>query len=393
MVDVMNAMGYDAAAIGNHEFDFGPEILRERIAQAEFPFLGANVEDAATGEVADVALPYVVQEVALGEGGPEIGVGIIGLASQRTPQTTMPTHVAELTFEGYAETLGRIVPEVRADGADVLVLVTHLCSPEMTALVPVAAELDIAMIGGGHCHERFAEVDQGIALVQAGWRMEAYGRVNLSLDTSTGVVSSAVVEIVPNPNDAGDPEIEAVVTRWEAELGDALLVTIGYIEDGLAKGSNAMMNLVMDAWLEAYPADVALCNPGSFRQQLDPGDITLADVVGVLPFNNVLVDATLTGQQVIASYVHGSRRPAVAGLARQGQRYTINGEPLDPAGEYHVLINDFMYAGGDGYAFADYDPEAYVTGIDWRQPVIDWITARKTSSDAPLEAHLDTAAR
>jgi 2',3'-cyclic-nucleotide 2'-phosphodiesterase (5'-nucleotidase family) len=393
MVDVMNAMGYDAAAIGNHEFDFGPDVLRERLAQAEFPFLGANVQEAATGEVADIALPYVVQQVAVADGGTEIGVGIVGLASQRTPRTTMPTHVAELSFAGYAETLGRIVPEVRADGADVVVLVTHLCSPEMTALLPVAAELDIAMIGGGHCHERFAQVEQGIAFVQAGWRMEAYGRVDLTLDTRTGDVSNATVEIVPNPRGAGDPEIEMVVARWEAELGDALLVTIGYTQDGLAKGSNAMMNLVMDAWLAAYPADVALCNPGSFRQDLDPGEITLADIVGVLPFNNILVDATLTGQQVIASYTHGARRPAVAGLEREGHRYTVNGEPLDPDGEYQVLVNDYMYAGGDGYALADYDPNAYVTGIDWRQPVIDWISARKTSSDAPLEEYLDTAAR
>ncbi len=394
MVEVMNAMGYDAAALGNHEFDFGVDGLRERMAQAEFPFLGANVvPEESSGSAETIALPYVIQEVDGWDTGTTVKVGIIGLASTRTPRTTMPTHVAGLRFEDYATTLARTVPEARADGAEVIVVISHLCSPELRALVAVAKELDIAMLGGGHCHERFSRVDQGVALVSAGWQLSAYGRVDLTLDPRTRDVIDVTVELRPNPAGHADDEIAAIVDAWQARVDDELLVTIGYAENGITKSSPAMHNMVMDAWLASYPSDIAMSNPGGFRQDIAAGEITLADIVGVLPFDNVLVDVALTGEQVIASYEHGSRRPAVGGLARMNGRYTVNGETLDPDAVYHVLVNDFMYAGGDGYRFAEYDPDAYQTGIDWRQPVIEWISALNTTEADPLGNYLDDTRR
>ncbi len=387
MVDAMNAMGYHATAVGNHEFDFGREGLRAREAQAEFAFLGANVLDAASGAPIDEVLPYVIEEVA------GIRVGIVGLASTRTPRTTMPTHVAGINFADYATTLKRVVPELREEGADLVLVISHLCSTEMSALAKAAAELDVAMVGGGHCHERVSRVVDGVALVQAGWRMDAYGRVDLVYDPTTQSVTDVSVVVKSNAPGPGDVEVEAVVAHWQAELDGALLVPIGYTASGIDRNSATMHNMVMDAWLAGYPADAALSNPGGFRQDIDAGEITLADVVGVLPFDNTIVDVTLTGEQLIAGYLHGSRRPSVGGLRRAGTGYTVNGTPLDPQATYQVLVNDYMYAGGDGYAFAEYDPDAYMTGIDWRQPVIEWISGLGTSRDDPLENYLDTAQR
>ncbi len=386
-VDVMNEMGYDAVAIGNHEFDFGRDGLRLRSDQAEFAFLGANALDSESGKPIDEVLPFVVKEV---EG---VKVGIIGLASRRTPRTTMPTHVAGIEFADYDRTLEHIVPQVKAEGADVVLVIAHLCEDEMRSLVATAARLDIAMIGGGHCNDRVAEVVRGVALVEAAWQYAAYGRVDLTVDLATGDVRDVAVVLKDNPPGTADPDVAAIVDRWQTELDNELMVTIGYTEDGIKRGSYAMANMVMDAWLAAYPADIAMSNPGGFRQGIDRGEITLADVVGVMPFDNTLVDVALTGEQVIASYLHGSRRPLIAGLEHEGAHYTVNGETLDPKATYHVLVNDFMYAGGDGYAFADYDPEAYMTGIDWRQPVIDWITMLRTTRQSPIESHLDIAPR
>ncbi len=391
MVEVLNVMGYHAVAVGNHEFDYGLEGLRERAAEAEFAFLGANV--SVEGASVDPILPYIIETLPGSDDEPSLRVGIIGLASLRTPRTTMPTHVAGIDFEGYPATLARTVPEVRDAGADVIVVISHLCGPELEALVPVAADLDIAMMGGGHCHRRVERVEEGVALVEAGWRMEAYGRVDLTVDRDSGDVLDVVVALKPNPPGPGDAEVEVVVARWEAELGEALLIPIGYTEKGVRRGSYAMMNMVMDAWLAAYPADIAMSNPGGFRQDIDPGEITLADIVGVLPFDNTLVDVALTGRQVILSYQHGARRPAVGGMVREGARYLVDGQPIDPEAVYHVLVNDYMYAGGDGYAFADYDPNAYMTGIDWRQPVIEWISGLNTSPENPLDDYLDTTSR
>ena len=387
MVDAMNTMGYHAAALGNHEFDFGREGLRAREAQAEFAFLGANVLDEASGAPIEEALPYVIEEVA------GLRVGIVGLASTRTPRTTMPTHVAGIDFADYATTLKRVVPELRDEGADLVLIISHLCSTEMSALAKTAAELDVAMIGGGHCHERVSRVVDGVALVQAGWRMDAYGRVDLVYDPATQNVTDVSVVVKSNAPGQGDAEVEAIIAQWQAELDGALLVPIGYTASGVDRNSAAMHNMVMDAWLAGYPADAALSNPGGFRQDIDAGEITLADIVGVLPFDNTIVDVTLTGRQLIAGYTHGSRRPAVGGLRRTGSDYTVNGTPLDPQATYQVLVNDYMYAGGDGYAFATYDPDAYLTGIDWRQPLIEWISGLRTSPDDPLENYLDTSQR
>lgn len=130
---------------------------------------------------------------------------------------------------------------------------------------------------------------------------------------------------------------------------------------------------------------------GGFRQSLPAGEITLADVVGVLPFDNTLVDVEMTGAQVIASYERG--KPAIAGMTARGGYKLSGGTPIDRDATYHVLVNDFMAAGGDGYAFNEYDADAYFTGIDWRQPVIDWIIAQKTSEERPLDAVLDARNR
>ncbi len=382
MVDVMNAMGYHAAAVGNHEFDFGVSGLAARAAQAEFALLGANVR-ATSEDFPEAILSYIVQEAA-----PGLQVGIIGLASQGTPQTTMPTHVAGLHFADYDTTLVEVVPQVRDAGADVVVVISHLCEGELTALAPTARSLGVAMLGGGHCHEEVARVEEGLAIIVAGSRLEAYGRVDLGIAPRSREVVDVSAVLKPNPLGPGDGEIEALVARWQAELDEALLVTIGYTERGIARNSAGMHSLVTNAWLTAYPADVAMSNPGGFRQDIDPGEITLADVVGVLPFDNTLIDVTLTGQQLLASYLHGSRRPAVTGLTQEGGRYLVGGDELDPDGACRVLVNDYMAAGGDGYAFAEYDPDAYNTGIDWRQPVIEWISALDTSPENPLEHHL-----
>ena len=384
-IEVLNAMGYDAAAVGNHEFDFGPEGLREREAEAEFPFLAANLLDAETGERSDLALPYIIREVG------ELRVGIIGLASTGTPKTTMPTHVATLTFAPYAETLEAIVPEVKEEGADLMIVISHLCNREMKRLAPTAADLGVAMIGGGHCHERVNRVtDDGVLLVESGAYMQAYTRVDLTINTQTGKVLESTAQIKDNSVGPQDEAVAAIVKSWQARLDDALDAVIGYSENGIRQRSPEMFNMVTDAWLAAYPADIAMSNAGGFRQDIPAGDITLADVVGMLPFDNVLIDCELTGQEVIASYKQGNRNVALGGMRARTGYELLDGTPIEPEATYQVLVNDFMYAGGNGFRFQDYDPEAYHTGIDWRQPVIDWIAELNTSPDDPLENYLDS---
>jgi 2',3'-cyclic-nucleotide 2'-phosphodiesterase (5'-nucleotidase family) len=150
-----------------------------------------------------------------------------------------------------------------------------------------------------------------------------------------------------------------------------------------------MQDLITESWIWAYPnADIALTNLGGMRTDLPAGMLTMAEVISVLPFNNVIIEVHLTGAQVIATLTHGRDSLAIGGMHRQGGGWVLenSGQPLDPDMLYSVLVNDYMYAGGDGFTMlAEADPEAYQTGIDWRQPVIDWILAQLSSPDAPLD--------
>ncbi len=386
MAEVMNAMGYDAAAIGNHEFDFGLDGLARRAAQSEFPFLSANIRDKQTGDIADIAVPYVVEEVN------GIKVGLIGLTTVRTPQTTMPDNVAAFDFIPYTTALKDFVPEAKADGAELLIVVGHICANEMRGLAPTAAELGIALITGGHCNERVSTIIDKVALIEGGAHMAAYAKADILFDT----VNDRVVSIEPsthnNSGGAPDPEIVALVDHWRSQVDEALSYPIGYVQKEIDRHSDVMFNMVTDAWLDAYPAaDVALTNQGGFRQSIPSGEITPATIVSVLPFNNVLIDTELTGAQLIENITCCG--PVVGGMTTIGGYALADGTPIDPDTTYHVLVNDFMYAGGDDFLFKEQGPDAYNTGIDWRQPVIDWISSLNTSSDSPLDSYLDGVPR
>lgn len=386
MVEVMNLMGYDAAAVGNHEFDFGLDTLRDRSAQAEFPFLTANLRDRETGAPAEVALPYVVQEVN------GVRVGLIGLTTTSTPQTTRPEHVADFDFIDYEQALRQVAPQARADGAELLVVVGHICLREMRALVPAATELGVAVIGGGHCHEQVSQVVKGVALIEGGEKLEGYVRVDIEFDVDTDSVVSVTTAYHLNRGGRPIPEITELVAQWREETDRELDHPIGYLEKPLSRTSDALFNLVTDAWLAAYPtADVALTNRGGFRQDLPAGEITLAAVVGVLPFDNYLIDVAVSG----AGLMENIRccGPVMAGMTAVGDYLLADGSAIDPAVTYHVLVNDFMFGGGDGYTFGKLDPDAYNTAIDWRQPVIDWISALETTAEDPLDNYLDKTPR
>jgi len=386
MADVMNVMGYHAAAIGNHEFDFGLDGLAERAAQSEFPFLSANIRYKATGDTPENVIPYVVEEA----GG--MNVGLIGLTTLRTPLTTNPENVADFDFVSYAQALEEVVPRVKADGAQLLIIVGHICYDEMRDLTPLAAELGIAVIGGGHCNERVSRVIDGVALIEGGAYMAAYAKVDIAYDIATDIVMS--VEPSTHNNRGGTPDlaVAAVVDQWQGRTDEALAFVIGYVEQEIGRRSDALYNMVTDAWLAAYPnADVALTNRGGFRQPIPAGEITLATIVGVLPFNNVLVDVELTGAQLIENIE--CCNPVLSGMTAIGDYSLSDGKSVNPDATYHVLVNDFMYAGGDDFTFKQHDPKAYNTGIDWRQPVIDWVTQLKTSPGHPLDPYLDPAPR
>lgn len=383
MAEVMDAMGYAAAAVGNHEFDFGLDVLKNRAAESDFPFLSANIRYKADGSTPEDwgIRPYTIVTVN------EIQVGIIGLTTRSTPTTTNPVNVALFDFIDYEIALREVVPQVKADGAEMLVVAAHICQAEMEELAQDVSDLGIQVMGGGHCHEELATEVDGMVLLEAGTALAAYAYATFQFDTASDTVVSVDFGVRSNSGGTSDPEVASIVQRWQDEAGAELNRTIGYSDQGVARRSQEMQSLITEAWLWAYPAaDVAITNLGGMRADLPPGDITLADVVGVMPFENVIVELQLTGEQL--EVMLGQDSAAVGGVYRSNFRWYLKetGEELDTDTVYTVLVNDFMYAGGDDYALlAVYDPGGYNTSINWRQPVIDWILAQDSSPDRPID--------
>lgn len=390
-VEAMNLMGYKAAAIGNHEFDFGLKVLRRHAQESQFPYLSANLVKRGTTEPPDFARPYAIVEAA------GLKIGVIGLSTTAVPHTTHPKNVAEFDFLPYADALARVVPQVKATGADVVIVLAHICGAEMRTLAPQARQLGVDVLTAGHCHEQIAAEIAGLPLLGGGQFLQSYAKLSLNVDTTTHRVTAGKPTLVQNlaPESGGptDAAVAARVAHWEAETGKALGEVIGYTQNGLAHRATPLLNLVTDAWLQSYPAaDVAMTNLGGFRQGIDPGPITLGDVVNVLPFNNQLVDAAVTGAQLKENLVCCGG--AIGGITYRGGKLLLtNGASLEPNTTYHVLINDFMAGGGDKFMFGQQDPNAYFTAIDWRQPLIDYLKRLGTNATEPLELHLDSTPR
>ncbi len=385
MVDVMNVMGYDASVIGNHEFDFGLEALQERLSEANFPYLSANIRYKDSGQVpTDLGIePYAIIEL---EG---LDVGLIGLTTTNTEYTTDPQNIGDFDFIGYGAALREIVPEVVAAGADLILVPGHLCTPEIAEVTEVADVLGISMVGGGHCNELIAGESKGTVTLVGGAHMATYAWTTLTVDTETGDVLDIDYGVEQNQGGMANPAVAKVVAKWQVESDETLNDPIGYLQNDLPRRSQAIEALIAESWLAAYPqADVALTNRGGIRDGIPSGDVTLATIIGVLPFDNVIIEARLTGSQLEQALAGHLDATVAGGMRREGSHWVLDktGERLDRDTIYSVLVNSFMYAGGDGFSlFAHYDPNAYNTGIDWRQPIIDWILEQNSGPEQPLD--------
>jgi 5'-nucleotidase / UDP-sugar diphosphatase len=380
-------MGYSAAAIGNHDFDFGLEALRARATEAHFPFLSANTRYKSDGRV---PTEWGIQPFTVVESN-GVRVGIIGLTTTRTRTTTNPANIAELEFGDYETAVREFLPQAQAQGAELFIVIGHLCEFEMRDLAARIPDLPVAMIGGGHCNELFAEEQDGAILLAGGSHLATFAGANLTFDTSsdellgadygTGYTDDRVV---------ANAAVAAVVARWQAQTDEELEVPIGYTQNGFPQRSLAQQALITETWLWGYPtADIALTNMGGFRAAIRPGEITFGDVVGVFPFNNVLVAVELTGEQVVNLLTRSNEQLAVGGMREENGRWLLNktNQPLENRTVYTVLVNDFMYAGGSGFGrLAQWDPNGYNTAIDWRQPLIDWLVAQDSSPSQPVDA-------
>jgi 2',3'-cyclic-nucleotide 2'-phosphodiesterase (5'-nucleotidase family) len=358
--------------------------LRARIAQADFPYLAANIRIKGTDTSPDFATPFVIENVN------GIRVGLVGLASMSTPWSTFPTHVEDYDFISYGDALLEAVPQAWGAGADLVIVMGHICYNEMVQILPVVQNLEVSVLTGGHCNEKVGEVRGGVALVVGGWRFADYGRVSIGFDAETRTVTSLQSAVRSNNGGSPDPAVEAVVTTWQHAAAGELSQVIGYVNEDIPNGSPALYNLVTDSWLFAYPsADIVTTNSGGVRQGIGAGNISKGAILGVLPFQNTLVKLELTGAELVDCLRSST---IVAGMTAVGGYFHADGTPLKMDSLYHVLTTDYLYA-RDDYNYSQYDQTPYNTGINYHQPTVSFLESLGTTAGNPLDGHLDHTSR
>ena len=385
VIEAMNLAGYEAWTLGNHEFDFGQETLRARIAQARFPALAANLYDTSTGRLWDAVTPYAILQAGTAR------VAIVGLSYPSTPGITKPANVAGLEFRSAEETMRRVLPEVEQQGGLIIVL-SHLGIDGDRALAETVDGIDV--IVGGHSHLAMdrPEVVNGTVIVSAGSKGQSLGRLELEVDTGTGQVTGyslsdlllPVTGQVSPVNEQAKKLVEAALAQVAATKNQPIGRTARALEPA-REGEFALGNLVVDGMRavgagDGVPVDVAFHNNAGIRAGLPKGQITYGQLYDVLPFDNQLVAMDLTGAQLLRILEHSVSDRAgslqVSGLSfrfglsepagRRVREVTIGDEPLDRQKAYRVVTIDFLAYGGDGFkTFLDGISLAYGDGEVW----------------------------
>ncbi len=395
-IEIMGAMGYDAFTPGNHEFNYGQEVLAQRIADAAFPTLAANVayEDGSLFG----GYSALIKEVN------GVKVGIIGLVAQETPIVTHPKNVEGLRFHDPIAIAKQVAKKVRPQ-VDLLVALTHIGFDKDQELAQAVPELDV--IVGGHSHTKLdtaVEVN-GVLIVQTHEYANNLGFLHLIVEDGEIVKHDGFLLPV-TPDVKKHAGVQAIIDRWDAQMQQRLGQVVGSSSiswngerEHVRTGETNLGNLVADIIRKTADAEIALTNGGGIRASIHPGDIKVADIYSVLPFDNTLVVVELMGMDIIDALEHSVRLwPAqnggflqVSGLsfevvpdALPGGR-VINvkvGDTAIAAGRYYtVATNDFLAAGGDGYETLKNSVLVADTGIMFRDVVVDYFNEHPTAEE------------
>lgn len=428
IVDIMNAVGYDAMVPGNHDFNYGYARLVELSKLTQFPVVSANVKQADGNRLLK---PYVIKEV---DG---IKLGIFGLTTPETAYKTHPNNVEGITFADPAEEAKTIVAELKGK-VDAIIAISHIGvdgSSVDTSIKLAKAVPEINVILDGHSHTVMEKgtLESGVLIAQTGEYLKNVGRVDLTFENGklTGKTASliskqqfdeqkiapdqAVLDIVGKVKKEQESVLQEVVGSSGVKLvGDREVVRVG--ESNLG-------NLIADAMLSETGADVAITNGGGIRASIEAGQITKGQVITVLPFGNYIQTKRVKGSDIRAALELGVSAypdslggfPQVGGVAFEfdpslpkNARITsiqVKGQPLDPEQAYVLATNDFMAAGGDNYTmFKNYPIAndfssleesliAYIRNIGDVQPKVEGrIRVKAAAANASTEASAAAAA-
>ena len=391
-VEFMPQLGYDAMAVGNHEFDDGPAALATLLDGVEFPVLSANL-DVTQAEELDGKID---KSTIIDVGGEQIG--IVGVLAEDTPETSSPGPT--VVFSPIVAAAQAEIDALTEQGIDKIIVLSHVGLPADRRLAEGLTGADV--IVGGHSHTLLGDMEgaedtypvvvNDVPIVQAYAYGKYLGRLVVTFDDDGNVLSTEGAPILLD----GSVEEDADITARVAELAEPLeeirnmvvaetAAPIGGGRDVCRAEVCEMGVLIADAMLDRVKdqgIDVAIQNGGGIRASIDAGEVTMGEVLTVLPFQNTLATFSVDGATLLAALENGvsqleegaGRFPQVAGMAytfdpsaEPGNRIsdvTIAGAPLDMETVYGVVSNNYVRNGGDGYAMFQDAADAYDFGPD-----------------------------
>ncbi|NOD98830.1 multifunctional 2',3'-cyclic-nucleotide 2'-phosphodiesterase/5'-nucleotidase/3'-nucleotidase [Ruegeria sp. HKCCD6228] len=417
--EFMEAIGYDVMAVGNHEFDDGPEGLASFIDAVSFPVISGNLDLSSSAELKDKVGNHVVLDV----GGQK--VGIISALATDTVETSSPGK--DVIFQDEIESLQADVAALQDEGVNIIIALNHVGLAKDLEIAEQVPGLDLVV--GGHSHTLLSNTQEGAAgsypmmvgdvpIVQAYAYSKYLGEITLTFDDDGNLISAEGEPILLDASVTPDADIAARVAEMGAPIEEMKQRVVANSAAAI-EGDRAicrvqeceMGNLVADAMLARVAeqgAQIAIANSGGLRASIDEGEVTMGEVLTVLPFQNTLSTFEITGQTVIDALENGvsqveevkGRFPQVAGLRftwdpsvapNEGRIIDVmvaEGDgfvPIDPNKTYLVVTNNYVRNGGDGYSmFEGDDKNAYDFGPDLAD-----VTAEYLAENAPYQPYVD----
>jgi len=437
VIEYMNAVGYDAMTLGNHEYDVNEETLVATLEQANFPILGSNVIDRRTDEVVWYARPYIILE-RLG-----LKIGILGVTTTDTEKMSFPENIKTVRFLNEKETTQKYVKILREqEKVDIVILLAHAGLPyepttgflnrydakgnpknekrlgnwgyDTQELAREVSGIDI--IVGGHMHKGFAEpwIDpvNHTMVVQGYAYGSGVGWITLNIDPQTksitgydkAAVREGVLVTLFEDQFIPDPEIAPMIAKHVeiAEAGmDEIVGNAGvYLSRVNVDAQSLMGNTVVDAMRFRTGADFSFINLGGIRSDIKQGPVTYRSIFDVMPFDNLVISFTCNGEflkRIIETRVADSR----AGLIVSGVKVIyskkrpnydrvsellIDGKPWDPQKMYTVTTTDFLMQGNAGLTLLTQVPEEDITyhQINLRDAIVHYF-----KQNSPIRTKID----
>ncbi|MFW6172161.1 MAG: bifunctional metallophosphatase/5'-nucleotidase [Elusimicrobiota bacterium] len=408
VVKLMNVLEYDALAVGNHDFDFGLEVLRDLSRSADFPFLCANVKEKDTKAIPAYFKDHIIKELN------GVKIGVIGVITPNMDKLTIEENIKGLSFYSQKEDINKITKQIQEKGVKINILLSHLGVDKDKKIADELDDIDVIL--GGHTHKRLdppIKVDRTI-ICQPGYNFVNIGHLKLYYSKIEDKLLSYSHKLVPLYKEKypGTERIDNILKTDLKDVKEKMAQVIGeskvYMTNhltGEAKkhGELAIGNWQTDLMRETLETDFAFQNTGGIRASIPKGEITLRDMWEISPFGNTLVEMTMTGKQIRKLLEQSAARKysklQVSGLKmvyndslpvgkrvlniivedEEGQKKEIEDDR-----EYLIVTNSFLAQGASGYTVFKQGTEVNETSIVLRDLEIKYI-----KENSPIYAEVE----